>query len=81
MEEKSITQRMRCALVPKGTLPAVKLRLNNYGYVNHDLILRCLDEIDKLPMKQALGEPLSELERLAIMLLMDSAYIELPKKD
>jgi hypothetical protein len=81
MKEMSVTQKMRCALVPGGTLPVVKLHLNNHGYVNHDLILRCLDEIDKLPMKQALGEPLSELERLAIMLLMDSAYIELPKKD
>jgi hypothetical protein len=81
MEEISLTKIMRCKLVPQGTLPAVKLHLNNYGYVNHDFILRCLDEIDKLPMKQALGEPPSELERLAIMLLMDSAYIELPKKD
>ena len=81
METKSITHIMRAQLVPQGTLPAVKLRLNNYGYVNHDFILRCLDEIDRLPMKQVLGEPTSELERLAIMLLMDSAYIELPNKE
>jgi len=81
METMSVTQRMRNILVPQGTMPVVKLQLSNYGYVNHDMVLKCLDEIDRLPLKQVLGENPSELERLAIMLLMDSAHIELPKKE
>ena len=80
MENESATQRMREVLAPRGSLKSVRLHLNNYGYVDPDFVRRCLDEVDMLSMKQMLGENPSNLEKLAVMLLIDSAYIELSKE-
>lgn len=79
--EQSLTQRMREELVPQGTSQVVKLQLGNLGYIDYPFVLKCIDEIDGLHVRHALGDPISNLERLAIMLLMDSAYIETPKKE
>ena len=73
-EEKVET--MRRHLVPKGSLPLVGLRLQSACYVQQELIVGALDELEKLPMMVALGHEVSPLQRLAIMLLKDSAWIK-----
>jgi hypothetical protein len=76
VNELSITDQMRHYLTPKGTAPIVRLHLADYGMYNHVFILACIDELDKLPIRAALGEPPTKLEQLAYQLLCDSAYIE-----
>lgn len=76
--EPSITDRMRAVLQPGGTAPVVCLRLND-RFFDKDFIHGCIDELDKMPIRAALGEPPTNLEKLAFMLLCDSAYIDLNK--
>lgn len=74
--ELSITERMRHYLKPSGTAPIVQLHLDGCGMFNHDFITACIDELEKMPSRAALGEPPTKLEQLAYQLLCDSAYIE-----
>jgi hypothetical protein len=43
---------------------------------NHEFINECIDELEKMPARAALGESPTKLEQLAYQLLCDSAYIE-----
>lgn len=70
---KSVEE-LRYALKPKGT--ANVCRLAPYGMYDSDFISSCIDDIEKLHLKVMLGEPVSNLEKLAISILMDSAGIE-----
>lgn len=74
-EEMTITERMRHYLQPRGTAPVVGLHLND-RFFHVDFINKCIDELEKMPMKVALGDQPSNLEKLAYTLLCDSAYIE-----
>lgn len=74
-EEMTITERMRHYLQPSGTAPVVGLHLND-RFFHVDFINKCIDELEKMPMKVALGDQPSNLEKLAYTLLCDSAYIE-----
>ena len=76
--EPSITDRMRTHLQPGGTAPVVGLRLND-RFFHVDFVHKCIDELEKMPVRNALGQPPTELEKLAFMLLCDSAYIDLKK--
>jgi|GEM_PF-6658858 len=73
-EEISTTERMRQTLKPRGSANMTRLHMDN-NFVNYDFVLKCIDELEKMPFKVALGDRPSNLERLACMLLMDSAYI------
>lgn len=75
-DELSITDRMRHYLKPKGSAPIVQLHLAEYGMFDHNFINECIDELEKMPARAALGEPPTKLEQLAYQLLCDSAYIE-----
>lgn len=73
----SIVSRLRAALQPQGTAPIVQLDLNGCGLFNLDFITKCIDEIERMDIRIALGDKPTELEKLAIQLLLDSAYIDL----
>lgn len=77
-----IIQRLRTNLQPKGTLPVVILRpMSSIGIVmDTDFVQKCIDEFEKINILAAIGEKPSNLEILAIQLLLDSAHID-PKKE
>ena len=67
----------RARLRPHGTADLVRLCLKgDSAYIKTSLVQAAIDEIARLPMMVALGEEVSPLQQLAIMLLKDSAYIE-----
>jgi len=68
-------EKLRNNLQPGGTAPVVGLHLNE-RFFNHDFIKKCINELERMPMRAALGEAPSNLEKLAYTLLMDSAYLE-----
>lgn len=76
--EPTITDRMRHHLQPGGTAPVVCLRLHD-RYFDKEFVHKCIDELDKMPIRAVLGEPPTNLEKLAFMLLCDSAYIKTSK--
>lgn len=69
-------EELRYALKPKGTANVCRLHLSPYGMYDSDFISSCIDDIEKLHLKVMLGESVSNLEKLAISVLMDSAGIE-----
>ena len=76
--EMTITERMRAALAPRGTANISRLQMDN-SFVDYDFVCKCIDELERMPLRAELGQPPSNLEKLAYMLLCDSAYID-PKK-
>jgi hypothetical protein len=78
--EPTITDRMRMHLQPKGTAPVVGLHLND-RFFHADFIHKCIDELEKMPFRDALGQPPTDLEKLAYILLCDSAYIKTKDKE
>ncbi len=77
--ELSITERMRGQLRPKGTLPVVGLHLND-RFFNVEFIEKCIAELERMEVRAAIGDAPSNLEKLAYILLCDSAYID-PEHD
>ncbi len=77
-----IIQHLRANLQPKGTAPVVLLRpMHSVGIEMHvDFVQKCIDELEQIPARAALGDMPSNLEKLAYQLLLDSAYID-PKKE
>lgn len=67
--------RLRQTLVPGGTLPIVHIQMND-PFFNYDFIRSCIDELEKIPARAAVGDQPSNLEKLAYALLCDSAFIE-----
>lgn len=81
-EDMTIIERLRNNLQPKGTAPIVILRPMGIGIELHaDFVTKCIDELEKIELLAMVGEEPSNLERLAFMLLCDSAYIDLKKVD
>lgn len=82
MSTPDIISRLRAALQPKGTAPVVCLRpLHSGGIEMHaDFVSRCIDELERIPDRAAVGDYPSNLEKLAYQLLLDSAYID-PKHE
>jgi hypothetical protein len=75
MDEYIISQ-LRSNLKPKGTAPIVFLKTLQFGIEVHpDFVSKCIDELERIPVRAALGDTPSNLEKLAYMLLLDSAYI------
>ena len=77
----NITERMRNQLQPKGTAPIVQLQLAGLGLFNSDFINKCIDELERMPIRAALGESPTNLEKLAYQLLKDSAYIDIKSEE
>lgn len=79
-EEMTLIEKLRNSLRPGGTAPIVGLKTQGAGiWVHHDFVIKCIDELERMPMLAALGEEPSNLEKLAYMLLCDSAYIPVDK--
>ena len=74
--EMSITERMRNNLRPRGTLQVIGLHLND-RFFDAGFINQCIDELDRMTARAAVGDVPSNLEKLAYTLLMDSAYIDI----
>jgi len=76
--EMGITDRMRHYLQPKGASPIVQLKtLDSCGmWLRAEFVTKCIDELDRMHVRVACGEGPTNLEKLAYMLLCDSAYIE-----
>lgn len=76
IDEMTITERLRNNLRPGGSAPVVGLHLNerffDVGFINS-----CIDELDRMTARAAVGDVPSNLEKLAYTLLMDSAYIDI----
>jgi hypothetical protein len=79
---KSIIQRLRENLQPRGSAPFVLLRpMHSSGIeVRADFVSKCIDELERMPMRVAMGGTPTNLEKLAYQLLLDSAYID-PTKE
>ena len=75
-DEMTILQKMRSALQPKGTANVVHLQMGN-PFVDYDFVADCLQELEMMPIRAAMGDAPSKLEKLAFMLLCDSAFIDL----
>lgn len=73
-----IIQRLRNNLQPIGTVPVVMLKpIHSSGIEMHvDFVKACIDELEKMPLRAAVGDGPSNLEKLAYQLLLDSAYID-----
>ena len=56
-----------------GTMPLVTLSLG-YQYFNADFIEKVLADVDKIPMRVALGEKITDLERLGYELLQIGVF-------
>ena len=82
IQDMSIVERLRNALQPKGTAPIVLLRpLHSCGIEMHaDFVSKCIDELEQMPVRAAMGDGPTNLEKLAYQLLLDSAYID-PKHE
>lgn len=73
-DELPITEQMRHALKPRGTANISRLQMDD-PFVDYNFVLRCIDELEKIPTRAALGDNPTNLEKLAYMLLCDSAFI------
>ena len=77
----TIIERLRNNLQPQGTAPIVILRSRGIGIELHaDFVTKCINELEQIELLAMVGEEPSNLEKLAFMLLCDSAYID-PKKE
>jgi hypothetical protein len=72
-----IIKRLRDNLQPRGTAPVVKLRIAGHGMFNSDFVSKCIDDLENITLRAHVGDPPSNLEKLAYQLLLDSAYIDL----
>lgn len=73
--EMTVIEQLRNSLQPQGTAPIISLQLRD-RFFHLDFVQKCIDELEKMPLRAQLGEPPTNLEKLAYMLLCDSAYIE-----
>jgi hypothetical protein len=81
IQDMTLIERLRNALQPKGTAPIVGLNTRGSGiWMNKDFVARCLDELERMPMRAAVGDGPTHLEQLAYQLLLDSAYIDLKQE-
>lgn len=81
-KDMTLIEKLRNNLRPLGTAPIVLLRpLHSCGIEMHaDFVTKCIDELERMPIRAALGDRPTCLEQLAYQLLLDSAYIELDKQ-
>ena len=74
--DMTIVERLRNQLQPLGTAPVVQLRVAGYGMVDSNFINSCIDELERMPIRALVGDMPNNLEKLAYMLLCDSAYVD-----
>jgi hypothetical protein len=72
--EQEIIDRLKNVLVPQGTKPVIRLFLNQATYVDKNFVDGAISEFEK-HMFLAGILPVSNLEKLGIMVLCASAYM------
>jgi hypothetical protein len=73
--EVSLVDQLRDGLRSQRTQSGLLGIYPEHMYVEYDFIEGCLKDLDRLAMKQMLGEDPSTLEKLACMLLLNCARI------
>lgn len=76
-DKLSLGDKLRNNLAPTGTLPVVLLRpSHSVGIeVSHEFVLEAIAEVEKLQLHVHIGDKVSALEKIALMLLLESAHI------
>ena len=73
----NVIETLRDSLQPRGTKPVVRLHLSGAAYFDKEFVDKCIDELEAQIQLGAIGEgKLSQLEKLAVHVLKDSAGIE-----
>lgn len=73
---KNLIEELKSNLIPKGSEPVVKLFLNNNSYYNEKFVQKCIsDLVAKSLIVRSELDDFTSLEKLAIQVLFDSAYI------
>lgn len=81
VSEMSLIEKLRNALQPKGTAPIVGLKTMGSGiWLPAEFVTECIDELEKMAARAYVGDEPNSLEKLAYMLLCDSAYIDMKGK-
>lgn len=78
--EELITDHMRQALLSQGSGKVVTLHMID-KFFNAEFVERCIEELERMPLRTVVGDEPTNLERLAFCLLCDSAYIDLEKRE
>lgn len=76
-KKPTIVERMRNNLQPRGTAPVVQLIIAKYGMFDSNFVHQCIDELERMPIRAAVGDKPTKLEQLAYQILLDSAFIDL----
>lgn len=76
-KKPTIVERMRNNLQPSGTAPVVQLIIAKYGMFDVNFVHQCIDELERMPFRVAVGDKPTKLEQLAYQILLDSAFIDL----
>ena len=74
-EEMPLTEQLRVRLAPAGTLNVSRIHMS--AYYDYNFILDCIRDMERIATRISLGDVPNNLERLACMLLCESAYIKL----
>jgi hypothetical protein len=77
-QDMTLIEQLRNNLQPQGTANTVLLKpQHSVGIeLSADFVNKCIGELERWPIMASLGQSPSNLERLAYMLLCDSALIE-----
>lgn len=76
MTDKEILLKMKETLVPQGSLEVVRVFLKNSTYMEKSFIDGAIKEFEKkVFFHSVLDSEISNLEKLGMMVLLDSSYI------
>jgi hypothetical protein len=75
MTDADIINKLKQELIPRGSSELVRLFLKDSFYVRETKIKKLIKEIESINIKATLGVEPSELEKLGLKILLDSAYI------
>jgi hypothetical protein len=78
MKMQEIIELMKSVLSPQGTEDFVRLFLKRSTYLDKSFVDRAIKEFELSLIRYHIEEP-SALEKLGIMVLLDSSYIDLKK--
>jgi len=73
----SLGDKLRHNLHPHGTVPIVLLRPSHSVGIelSHEFVLEAINDIERLNFRTRLGDKVSALEKIGLMLLLESAHI------
>jgi hypothetical protein len=77
-QDMTLIEQLRNNLQPQGTANVVLLKPRHSSGIelSADFVNKCIDELTQVTLRVHLGDDPSNLERLAYMLLCDSAYVD-----